>query len=402
MPPDHEQPRLDDEPRSIAELQSSLGDDDFRIERQLGRGSTSTVYRAWEHALGRPVAIKVLHPALVRDESALRGFEREAKAVAALDHPHVAQVYRLGRLADGTPYVVMRLVKGRTMQNRLMAEGMLAPELAIPVLKDIVSALLAAHAIGIVHRDIRPENILWDEERDRALLVDFGISVLFPAHAGEALRNRNERLIGDAKYLSPEQIRGDLVTVQADIYSFGVLAYELLTGQGPYGARTDAELIEAHVHAEPKDLMKARNDVEPNIARVLKRCLEKDPKQRPSASDVARALEGVWQLSSLDEGREQLWTLMGKKRMTQVVGTGFVASGFIAGGVATLSEQYESMPSWAFTESLATGVAITLASAVIGWFHGEKGRQEAPVMEYVALSVIVLAWLTASVAIIRT
>jgi serine/threonine-protein kinase len=392
---------VDNEPRSIGELQSALGDD-FRIERQLGRGSTSTVYRAWEHTLGRPVAIKVLHPALVGDKSALRGFEREAKAVAALDHPHVAQVYRLGRLADGTPYVVMRLVKGRTMQNRLMAEGMLAPELAMPVLKDVVSALLAAHAIGIVHRDLRPENILWDEERDRALLVDFGISVLLPARGGkEAVRNGIEPLMGDPKYLSPEQIRDDLVTVQADIYSFGVLAYEILTGQGPYGSRTDADLIEAHLHEEPRDLIDVRSDVEPNIARVLRRCLDKDPKQRPSASDVSRALEGVWQLSSFDEGREQIKTLIGRKRMTQVVGTGLVASGFIAGGVATLSEQYESMPSWAFTESLATGVAITLASTVIGWFHGEKGRQEAPAIEYVALSVIVLAWLTASLAIIR-
>jgi len=390
----------DDASRSIAELQTALGDD-FRIERQLGRGTTSTVYRAWEHALGRPVAIKVLHPALVGDESALKGFTREAKAVAALDHPHVAQVYRLGQLADGTPYVVMRLVKGRTMQNRLNAEGMLPPELAIPILKDIVSALLAAHAIGIVHRDVRPENILWDEERDRALLVDFGISVLLPARGGGALRRGNEPLVGDAKYLSPEQIRGDLVTVQADIYSFGVFAYELLTGQGPYRASTDEEMIEAHLDAEPRDLMKLRSDVEPNVARVLRRCLDKDPKQRPSASDVSRALEGVWQLSAHDEDGEQLWTLLGKKRMTQVVGTGLVTSGFIVGGVATLTEQYESMPSWAFTESLATGVAITLASAVVGWFHGERGSQEAPVIEYVALGVLILAWLGASVAIVR-
>lgn len=392
---------MDDEPRSIAELQAALGDD-FHIERQLGRGSTSIVYQAWEKPLGRAVAIKVLHPALVGDEAALRRFEREAKAVAALDHPHVARVYRLGRLADETPYVVMRLVKGRTMQDRLMTEGMLPPELAIPVLKDVVSALLAAHTIGIVHRDVRPENVLWDEGRDRALLVDFGISALLPAHGGvAALRDNNEQLIGDATYLSPEQIRDDFVTIQADIYSFGVLAYELLTGQGPYEARTDAELIEAHLHGEPKDLRKARNDVEPNIANVLRQCLDKDPKQRPSASDVSRALEGVWQLPSGDAGGKHLLTLIEERRMTQVVAAGFVASSFVVGGVATLSEQYESMPSWAFTESLVTGGAMILASAVVGWFHGEKGRQEAPMIEYVALGIILLAWLTASYAIIR-
>ncbi|MBT8487554.1 MAG: serine/threonine protein kinase, partial [Gemmatimonadetes bacterium] len=331
---------MNDEHRSIADLQVALGDD-FRIEHQLGSGSKSTVYQAWENSLGRAVAIKVLRPSLVGDEEALRRFEREAKAVAALDHPHVARVYRLGRLADQTPYVVMRLVKGRTMQERLKTEGMLPPELAIPVLKDVVSALLAAHTIGIVHRDVRPENILWDDDNDRALLVDFGISALFPAHGGlTALRDTTEPLIGAAAYLSPEQIRDDFVSLQADIYCFGVLAYELLTGQGPYEARTEAEMIEAHLHGEPRHLGKARRDIEPNIANVLRQCLDKDPKKRPSASDVSRALEGIWQLPSHDAGGRHLLTLIEEKRMTQVIAGGFVASGFVVGGVATLSEQY--------------------------------------------------------------
>jgi serine/threonine protein kinase len=282
-----------------------------------------------------------------------------------------------------------------------MAEGMLPPELATPVLKDVVSALLAAHAIGIVHRDVRPDNIMWDEGNDLALLVDFGISALFPARGGPAaLRAGATALIGDAKYLSPEQIRDDLVTVQADIYAFGVLAYTLLTGEGPYGALDDTELIEAHLHGEPRDLRRLRTDLDTDIANVLRQCLDKDPKQRPSAADISRALEGVWKLATPDDSRTHLVALIEKKRMTQVVAAGFVASGFVVGGVATLSEQYESMPSWAFTESLATGAAIVLASAVVGWFHGEKGRQQAPPIEYAALGLIVLAWLAASLTII--
>ena len=391
---------MNDDPRSIDELQDALGSE-FLVERQLGRGSTSTVYEAQELALARSVAIKVLHPALAEDEAALRRFEREAKAVAALNHPHVARVYRFGRLPDETPYLVMRLVKGGTMEDRLAAEGALLPELAIPVLKDVVSALTAAHAIGIVHRDVRPANVLWDEENDKALLVDFGISALFPSGGVDlAGLNPTGSLIGDPKYLSPEQIRDDDVTVLADIYGFGVMAYELLTGQGPYGARTGARLIEAHLHGEPEDLMEVRNDMEPNIADALRRCLNKEPKHRPAASNISRALDGVWHVQPLAGSGGGFRALIEKKRVARVVAAGFVVSGFIAGGVATLSEQYEFMPSWAFTESLATGVAIILASVVIGWFHGAKGRQRVPVLEYVELGVIAVAWLLASLAII--
>jgi len=162
--------------------------------------------------------------------------------VAALDHPHVARAYRFGRLEDETPYLVMRLVKGRTMQDRLKAEGALLPELAIPVLRDVASALTAVHAIGIVHRDVRPANVLWDEENDKALLVDFGISTLFTTSGLEmAVLNEERPLIGDPKCLSPEQIRDDRVAVRADIYAFGVMAYELLTDQGPYEAGSDTE-----------------------------------------------------------------------------------------------------------------------------------------------------------------
>jgi len=290
---------MNSEEETIAALQGALGAD-FQVERLLGRGTTSIVYQARELSLDRGVAVKILHPALAEDVAALKRFEQEAKAVAALNHPHVARAYRFGRLADGTPFLVMRLVKGRTMRERLTGEGMLA-ELAIPVLKDVVSALAAAHAIGIVHRDVRPENVLWDEENEKALLVDFGVSALFASPGANIGRTTTEPLYGDPKYLSPEQIKDGVLTVQADVYSFGVLGYELLTGQGPYGSGSDAELIRAHLEAQPKDLLKLRDDVEPNVANVLRRCLEKDPARRPAAADIARAIDGVWQLPPLDE-----------------------------------------------------------------------------------------------------
>ncbi|MBT8487553.1 MAG: serine/threonine protein kinase [Gemmatimonadetes bacterium] len=294
---------MNEEERSIARVQSALRAD-FQIERLLGRGSSSAVYQARELALDRVVAIKILHPALSEDLDALRRFEEEAKAVAALDHPHVARAYRFGRLSDGTPYLVMRLVKGPTIRERLEQEGALLPELAIPVLKGVVSALAAAHAIGIVHRDVRPENVLWDERSDEALLVDFGISALFSSRDAKLIAlNETDSLFGDPSYMSPEQVRNEDLSVQADIYSFGVLGYELLTGQGPYDASTDEELLEAHLHGEPKDLMQGRDDLETNIVNVLRRCLEKDPELRPAASDIRRALDGVWKLPRLDDKR---------------------------------------------------------------------------------------------------
>jgi len=241
------------------------------------------------------------------------------------------------------------------MEDRLEAEGALLAELAIPVLQDVVSALTAAHAIGIVHRDVRPANVLWDEENDKALLVDFGISALFPSGVELPQLDRTGSLMGDPQYSSPEQIRDDDVTVLADMYGFGVMAYQFPTGQGPYGPRTDAQLIEAHLHGEPKDLLKVRDDVEPNIADALRRCLNKEPKHRPSASNISRALDGVWQMQPQEGDGGRRRTLIEKKRMGRAVAGGFVASGFVAGGVATLNEQYEFMPDWAFTESLATG-----------------------------------------------
>lgn len=390
---------MSDEQRAIAGLQDALGSA-FDIKGQLGRGSTATVYKAWEPALERFVAIKVLHAKLVRDETARRRFERSAKAAAALNHPHVARAYRLDRLPDETPYLVMRLVKGRTMEERLKAEGPLPPELAIPVLKDVAAALSAAHAHDIVHRDVRPANVLWDEENDSALLVDFGIAALLATTGEEATRiTKTGQLVGDPKYLSPEQLQDQDPTVLVDVYGFGVMAYELLTGEGPYEARTNTELIKAHLHDEPKDLTKVRGDIDPNIANVLRRCLNRDPKHRPAASDVARALAGEWQLERPNGKRGGL-EAGGKRGVPQVIAGGFVVAGFIVGGVATLVEQYPNMPDWAFTEALATGGAILLGSAVVEWFHGPKGPQRGTVPEYVLLSVIVVAWLLASLAII--
>ena len=282
----------DAESRSAEALRQALGDD-FEIVRRLGKGSMATVWLAREKALGRLVAVKVLLPGRAQDETARRRFEREAKASASLVHPNVVQVFRFGRLPDETPYLVMRFVKGRTMEERLAAEGRLPAALARKVLHNVTSALAAAHAQGIVHRDVRPANVLWDEESESAHLTDFGIAALLTTGGEEATRlTKTGQMVGDPRYLSPEQLLDHDLTELADMYAVGVLGYELFTGDGPYDAKTNTQWITAHLTAEPRDLRQLRPDVAPEVADLLRRCLNREPNHRPSAADAARVLSG--------------------------------------------------------------------------------------------------------------
>ena len=277
VPEDPPPTGADEDSRSIKDLQEALGPD-FEVKQRLGRGSMATVYLVREKELGRLVAVKVLLPERARDETARRRFEREAKAAASLSHPNVVQVFRFGRLPDETPYLVMRFVKGRTMEDRIAAEGRLASELAQEVLLGIVSALAAAHAQGIVHRDVRPANVLWDEERKQALLADFGIAALLVTSGEDVTRlTQTGQMLGDPRYLSPEQLLDKDLTELADMYALGVLGYELYTGEGPYEAKTNIQWITAHLSGELRNLRELRPDIDPNVADLLMRCLNREP-----------------------------------------------------------------------------------------------------------------------------
>ncbi len=384
-------------------LREALGDD-FEIVRRLGQGSMATVYLAKEKDLGRLVAVKVLLPGRATDETARRRFEREAKAAARLVHPHVVQVYRFGRLPDETPYLVMRFVKGRTMEERLKAEGRLAADLARQVLHDVTSALAAAHAQGIVHRDVRPANILWDEDSDSAHLTDFGIAALLATGSEEATRlTKTGQMLGDPRYLSPEQLLDQDLTELADMYAVGVLGYELLTGEGPYEAKTNTQWITAHLSAEPKDLRLARPDIDPAVADLLRRCLNRQPNHRPSASDAARILSGetgpqtvvarAHGSGSVEEGAD-LQQLI-KRRVPQIV----IAAAAAAFGLMQLIGLLVEMGTLAqvfFDLTLPFAASGVAAATVMAWFHGEKGRQEANVLEWILLSIIAVIWLAVS------
>lgn len=392
----------DPEEQTLDFLRESLGPD-FDIIRRLGQGSMATVYLAREQALERLVAVKVLLPGRARDETARRRFEREARSAAALAHPHVVQVFRFGRLPDETPYLVMRFVKGRTMEERLKAEGRLDVALAREVLHDVCSALAAAHAQGIVHRDVRPANILWDEKGGCAYLSDFGIAALLATGGEDVTRlTKTGQMVGDPRYLSPEQLLDEDLTELSDMYAIGVLGYELFTGEGPYGATTNTQWITAHLTGEPRDLREMRPDVDPRVADLLLRCLAREPKHRPSAADAARILSsepGQVRPAAIGSGSVEEaadFQQLIKRRVPQIVI-------FSAVGGFTLLQVIETIlgnESIVFLLALPfVGCAIAV-STVMAWFHGERGRQEASVLEWIMLSVIGVIWITVSAGIL--
>ena len=382
--------------RSLKALKEGLGQD-FDVVRKLGRGAVATVYLAKERALGRLVAIKVMNPSKVADETARRRFEREAKAAASLsEHPNVVAVHRFGRLADETPYLVMRYVKGRTLEERLKAEGKLPLEQALTVLEGIASALDLAHSNSIVHRDVRPGNVLWDEDGEKALLTDFGIAAILATGGDDVTRlTQTGQLVGDPRYLSPEQLLDQDLTELADIYGFGVMGYELLTGEGPYDARTNTEWITAHLSKDPRDLAHERPDIPKHVADLLRRCLAREPNHRPRASDVARTLRdgGAEEVLpgtvvSVEEPADLQMLL--RKRVPQLI----LLSATTGMGVLAITDMLADrgiLSDLTFRVVLVLVVAGVLASTIIAWFHGERGRQRAPFIEYVLLSLVAVA-----------
>jgi len=378
----------------VEELQEALGSD-FEITRRLGHGSMATVYLAKEKALGRLVAVKVLLPGKAADETSRRRFEREAKAAASLVHPHVVQVFRFGRLPDETPYLVMRFVKGRTMDERLKAEGRLSSSLARSVLADVTGALAAAHARGIVHRDVRPANVLWDTEDESAHLTDFGIAALLETGGEDATRlTQTGQMVGDPRYLSPEQLLDEDLTELADMYAVGVLGYELFTGEGPYDAKTNTDWITAHLSGEPRDLRRLRPDIAPEVADLLKRCLNREPKHRPSAADAARILgaERRGDASTSSAGDAGDLQKLIKRRVPQIVAMSGAAGLGLMGLTSQLVEM-EVAPLVVYRLTLPLVACGVVAATVVAWFHGERGKQDSPLVEWVLLGILGALWL---------
>jgi serine/threonine-protein kinase len=258
------------------------------VDALVGTGAMGVVYRATDLALDRPVALKLVAPAFARDPVFRARFERECRLAAALDHPHVVPVYRAGE-DRGRLYVTMQLIAGRDLRALLAAEGALSPERATRLIGQVADALDEAHAHGLVHRDVKPANVLVGERRgtEHAFLTDFGIS---KHRTGDPELTGTGLALGTADYIAPEQAQGRTVDGRADLYSLACVLFHALTGRLPFDRGSALETVWAHVHDPPPPLQAVRPELPAALGSALAVALAKDPGDRhPSAGAFARA-----------------------------------------------------------------------------------------------------------------
>jgi len=281
----------------------------YEIVSALGAGGMGEVYRARDPRLGREVAIKVLPSGSAPDSERLRRFEQEARATAALNHPSILAVFDIGS-QDNSPYIVSELLEGGTLRSRLIS-GPLPVRKAVDYALQIVRGLAAAHDQGIFHRDLKPENIFITRD-GHVKILDFGLAKLTtpePAAPGVSAQATLDSvtgrgvLLGTLGYMSPEQCRGATIDARSDIFSFGAVLYEMISGKRAFRGDTTADAISSILKEEPPELSAAGRDVPPVLERIVHHCLEKDPVARfQSASDIAFALEALSSISSAATG----------------------------------------------------------------------------------------------------
>jgi eukaryotic-like serine/threonine-protein kinase len=263
-------------------LIDTLFDGRYRIQRKLGAGGMADVYLAEDQELGRRVAIKILNGRHANDDQFIERFRREAKNAAALNHPNIVSIYDRGE-AEDTYYIAMEFLDGRTLKELIVGRGAAPINVAVEYARQILSALRFAHRHGIVHRDIKPHNVLVDGE-GRVKVTDFGI-----ARAGTSQMTETGSIVGTAQYLSPEQARGGEVDPRSDLYSLGIVLYELLTGKTPFDGETPVEIAMKHLSNAPKPPSALRPDVPPELDMVVLRALAKNPDDRYQSADEMEA-----------------------------------------------------------------------------------------------------------------
>ena len=258
----------------------------YRLDAQIGSGGMSTVYRAFDQTLERQVAIKLMHREIASDSDQLERFRREARAVAQLSHPHIVGVIDAGE-DEGRPYIVFEYVEGETLKERIHRMGRLPMDEAIAYAIEIARALGCAHSHHIVHRDVKPQNVLIDSEGS-AKVTDFGIARTLD----QAGLTADGRVLGTTDYVSPEQALGHDVNGQSDIYSLGVVLYEMLTGDVPFHGENQVSVAMKHVREDMPDLQTRRPEASATLASVLDRMTDKDLRRRyPDIDTLVADLE---------------------------------------------------------------------------------------------------------------
>jgi len=284
-----QRPELDLD-RLQATLSASLSPT-YDVLRPIGRGGMGAIFLAKEPALKRLVAVKVLAPQLAADPNARARFEREARAAAAISHPNVVRVFAVGETKrTKLPYIIMQHVDGPNLEEWRLRRGRLSEREARRIIGEVAAALEAAHERGLVHRDVKPSNVLLESETGRAFVADFGVSAAL-SDAGEETRlTQTGAILGTPTYMSPEQSANNPITATSDVYSLGVVAYELLTGELPFSANSPMGWAAAHLHDTPTPTAECRPEISPALAQLVDSCLAKSPGERPSSEEIARGL----------------------------------------------------------------------------------------------------------------
>lgn len=267
----------------------------YQVSSLLGKGGMGEVYRARDKRLERDVALKILPMAYSTDAERLRRFEQEARTAGKLNHPNILTVYDVG-IHDGAPYIVTELLEGEELREQLK-QGAIAQRRALGYVQQIAEGLAAAHAKGIVHRDLKPENIFVTGE-GRVKILDFGLAKLKDPASGTGIETVAPLIttpgivMGTVSYMAPEQVRGNETGQRADIFSLGVILYEMLSGNRPFSGDSAVEIMNGILTQDPPDLSETNPKISTVLARIVRRCLEKKPEQRfQSASDLCFALE---------------------------------------------------------------------------------------------------------------
>jgi serine/threonine-protein kinase len=263
----------------------------YVIEGEIGRGGMGVVYSARDQQLKRRVAIKLLPPELAFRQEIKKRFIREAQTAARLSHPHIVPIHTVGEKND-LVYFVMGFVDGESLAQRLRRRGRLPVEEARRIIKETADALGLAHATGIIHRDVKPDNILLEGTRRRVMVTDFGIAKAL-SEAGAGTLTGTGVALGTPTYMSPEQAAGESdIDARSDLYALGIVAFEMLSGKPPFRAPTVPGLLMKQITEPPPDLMRIRSEIPDELAMTVMRCLEKDPESRwPTADALRRALE---------------------------------------------------------------------------------------------------------------
>jgi serine/threonine-protein kinase len=289
--------RQDEDATFLAQLTVALGDD-YRIDKLIGQGGFGRVYSAADVRLGRSVAIKVIRPDLAGARAFVDRFRSEGTALAKFRHPGIVPIYDI-REHEGLIYYVMPLIDGETLRTKIEKRGKLSPKETQRILIELCDCLAATHRGGIVHRDIKPDNVMLEGAAlGKALLMDFGIA----KNVRDSTESTAGVIQGTPTYMSPEQISGDsILDLRSDLYSVGVMAYHMLTGHPPFQGATTHAVLSGHVTDRPEPIRRTNPSVPRGLAEAVERCLEKDPENRfQSASELSDALQDVVFASDAD------------------------------------------------------------------------------------------------------